>query len=289
MKISIITAVYNSVSTISDTIISVDKQTHKNLEHIIVDGRSTDGSLDEINRNTHSRMMLVSEPDNGVYSALNKGINLATGDVIGFAHSDDFLAHDRVIEHISKAFEDPAVEAVFGNLDYISKDNRLKIIRHWSGTPFSKCKLYHGWMPAHPTLYVRSHVYERLGSFNTNFQIAADYDFILRYFSQTTAKIVFIPEVLYKMRLGGCSNQNLKNILKKTIEDYYAIRINGIGGLNTLIRKNLSKVFQFTPIVKSWGSLCKSLWNKILYKKNLQLKLDDQIISPPPPPTNLIN
>lgn len=249
MKVSIITAVYNSEATVCEAIGSVAAQSHCEMEHLIVEGKSTDGSLAAINRAAHNRMLLISEPDSGIYDALNKGIQTATGEVIGFVHSDDFLANNKVVERIASEFADPAVEAVFGSLDYVARDTS-RVIRHWAGSDFTPRKLRHGWMPAHPTLYVRRHVYERLGGFDTSFRIAADYDFILRFFSQTTARTVCIPEVLYKMRIGGVSNRNLGKIVEKMGEDRRALRKNGIGGAGTIAWKNLSKIRQFFPRLK---------------------------------------
>jgi len=189
-------------------------------------------------------MRLISEPDEGIYDALNKGVQNATGDVIGFIHSDDFLAHDEVLVRIAAAFEDPEVEAVFSDLDYVAQADTTWVIRHWSTGAFHPRRLKYGWMPAHPTLYLRREVYERFGLYDTNFGISADYDFILRYFSQVTGQSVYIPE-LYKMRLGGVSNRNLAKIRQKMTEDLLAIRRNRVGGVHTLALKNLSKVGQF--------------------------------------------
>ena len=245
MKISLVTAVYKSAATVGEAIASVANQTHVDLEHVIVEGASNDGSIEAVKRAGHDRMLLISEPDDGIYDALNKGIKHATGDVVGFIHSDDFLAHEAVLARIAEAFEDPSVEAVFSDLDYVSQADTSRIIRHWSTGPFHPGRLKYGWMPAHPTLYLRREVYERFGSYDKDFGISADYDFILRYFSQTTGKSVYIPEVLYKMRLGGVSNRNWAKVRQKMGEDLLAIRRNRVGGLHTLILKNLSKVGQF--------------------------------------------
>lgn len=253
MKISVITAVYNSEATVGEAIASVAAQTHPDLEHVIVEGKSKDGSLAAIERAAHDRMRLISEPDTGIYDALNKGIGHATGDVIGFIHSDDFFAHDAVLARIAAAFEDPAVEAVFSDLDYVSQADASRVVRHWATGPFEPRRLRRGWMPAHPTLYLRRGVYERFGAYDTGFGIAADYDFILRYFSQATGGAVYIPEVLYKMRLGGVSNRNLAKIRQKMREDLLAIRRNRVGGLPTLAMKNLSKVGQFVVRARDGG------------------------------------
>ena len=245
MKISVITAVYNSEATIGEAIASVAVQTHPDVEHLVVEGKSKDGSLAAIQRASHDRMRLISEPDKGIYDALNKGVRDATGDVLGFIHSDDFLAHERVLSRIVTAFEDPAVEAVFSDLDYVAQADTSRVIRHWSTGPFHPRRLKYGWMPAHPTLYLRREVYIRHGEYDINFGISADYDFMLRYFSQATGKSVYIPEVLYKMRVGGVSNRNWAKIRQKMEEDMLAIRRNRVGGLHTLAFKNLSKVSQF--------------------------------------------
>ena len=245
MKISLITAVYNSEATVGEAIASVAAQTYPDLEHLVVEGQSKDGSLLAIERVRHERMRLISEPDKGIYDALNKGVRNASGDVLGFIHSDDFLAHEGVLARIARAFEDPAVEAVFSDLDYVAQADTSRVIRHWSTGAFHPRRLRYGWMPAHPTLYLRREVYERFGDYDINFGISADYDFILRYFSQATGKSVYIPEVLYKMRVGGVSNRNLAKIRQKMEEDMLAIRRNRVGGLHTLAFKNLSKVSQF--------------------------------------------
>ncbi len=245
MKISVITAVYKSQDTVADALASVAGQSHRDLEHIIIEGASPDDSRATIERAAHDRMRMISEPDGGIYDALNKGIGLANGDVVGFLHSDDFFAHSDALARIAHAFADPEVEAVFSDLDYVAREDTLRIIRHWNTGPFHPERLKSGWMPAHPTLYLRRGVYDRIGGFDDSFRIAADYDFILRYFSQIEAKTVYIPEVLYKMRMGGVSNRDLGRIMQKMREDYRAIRRNNVGGLATLAMKNVSKLGQF--------------------------------------------
>ncbi|GAB3311724.1 glycosyltransferase family 2 protein [Haliea atlantica] len=244
MKISIITAVYNSENTVQEAIESVAVQKYVELEHVIVEGNSNDGSLGVIEGAAHSRMRLISEPDLGIYDALNKGIRYSTGEIVGFMHSDDFFAHDEVLLKVADAFKDPDVEAVFSDLDYVSQSDSSFIVRHWSAGHFDPRLLKYGWMPPHPTLYLRREVYDRFGTYDTSFSIAADYDFILRYFSQSPGKSAYIPEVLYKMRLGGISNKSLSKVKKKMKEDYCAIRRNRIGGAHTLVLKNFSKLKQ---------------------------------------------
>lgn len=245
MKITVITAAYNSEATVGEAIASVAAQTYPEIEHLVIEGNSNDGTLNAIESFRHRRMKLISEPDDGIYDALNKGIQNATGDLIGFVHSDDVLAHDGVLSRIAAEFDDPEVEAVFGDLVYVSKSDTTRVVRHWAAGSFHPRRLKYGWMPPHPTLYLRREVYERLGHFNKTMRIAADYDFILRYFTQATGKSVHIPEVLYKMRMGGVSNRNLPMIRQKMKEDMQAIRSNGVGGTQTLALKSLSKVRQF--------------------------------------------
>ena len=245
MKISVITAVYKAKATVGEAISSVAIQTYPNIEHVIVEGMSDDGSLAAIEQAAHDRMWLISEPDKGIYDALNKGVTRSTGDVIGFVHSDDFLPHGRVLARVAAAFKDPAVEAVYSDLDYVAQTDTARIIRRWSTGPFHPRRLRCGWMPAHPTLYLRREVYDRCGAYDINLGISADYDFILRYFSQPIGGSVYIPEVLYKMRLGGVSNRSFAKIRQKMVEDYLAIRRNRVGGISTLALKNLSKVGQF--------------------------------------------
>lgn len=243
--ISVITAVYNAESTIAHAMASVAEQTWPGVEHIIVEGNSSDGSLDVIRREMGDGVRLISEPDKGIYDALNKGIRHASGDVVGFLHSDDFYAHPGALARIGAAFEEPGIEAVYSDLDYVSQADPDRIVRRWSTGPFARAKLKLGWMPAHPTLFVRREVYREYGDYDTGFAIAADYDFILRYFSRSTAPSCYIPEVLYKMRMGGVSNRNIRKIIQKSSEDLLALRRNGVGGVPTLAWKNLSKIGQF--------------------------------------------
>lgn len=245
IKFTIITAVYNREATIGQAMQSVASQTYENVEHLIVDGASTDGTLAEVERHKTTRTKVFSEPDKGIYDALNKGIALASGDVIGLVHSDDFFAHDGVLEQVTHAFEDSTASAVYGDLDYVSAEDETRIIRHWHSGPYDRRKLAWGWMPPHPALFLRRPVFDRWGLYDTTYRIAADYDAILRYFGRGNIHPVYIPQVLVKMRVGGESNRSLGRILRKSREDYRALRSNDIGGLGALAWKNLSKITQF--------------------------------------------
>jgi len=245
LKISLITAVYNNAKTIASALDSVLAQKGADLELIVIDGGSTDGTLEVLQGYADHLAVLVSEPDNGIYYALNKGIGLASGEVVGFLHSDDLLASENVLNRVSEVFADSKVGAIYGDLVYVRKDNSDVIIRYWKSGDFSSARLGWGWMPPHPTFYVRRSVYERLGMYDTEYRIAADYDCILRFLGKGNIQVVYIPEVLVKMRVGGASNRSLKNILRKSLEDYRALKNNGVGGLGTLVWKNLSKLPQF--------------------------------------------
>ena len=245
MRITIITAVHNGCETIESTLDAVGRQEYGNIEYVVVDGASRDGTIEILERHRSRIDVLVSERDDGIYDALNKGIGLATGDVIGFLHADDVFADDRVVSRVAAAFADPSVEAVYGDLDYVSRTDAQRVIRRWRAGTYSPRRLAWGWMPPHPTFYVRRRVYERLGGFDTRHRIAADYDCILRFLGRGGIVPAYIPEVLVKMRLGGESNRSVGNILRKSLEDYRALRVNGVGGVGALAWKNLSKLGQF--------------------------------------------
>lgn len=246
MKISVVTAVFNRALTIKDAISSVQSQDYENLEHVIQDGGSKDGTLKAINHFQTPEMSLVSEPDGGIYDAINKGIARSSGEVIGLMHSDDFFANDNVLTKVAKAFENPKIDGVYGDLDYVSASDPDQVVRHWCSGPYRRELLRKGWMPPHPTLYLRRGVFEKWGLYDTSFQIAADYDAMLRYLWIGNICLAYIPEVLVKMRVGGESNRSIGRIARKSSEDYRALKKNSVGGATTLLGKNTSKLKQFT-------------------------------------------
>lgn len=217
MKISIVTACFNSASTIQDTIQSIQTQTYQNIEHIVVDGASKDLTM-TIVKSSPSVTKYLSEPDQGIYDAMNKGLLLATGDVIGTLNSDDFYFDDSVIASIAKVFEDESVEACYADLVYVSQENTDKVIRYWKSKPYQPALFKKGWMPAHPTFFARKNVYEKYGLFDLNYRIAADFELLFRLVEQHKVRTVYLPKVLVKMRLGGTTNKNLHNILKQNKE-----------------------------------------------------------------------
>lgn len=229
----------------SHAVNSVLSQTHIDIELLVQDGGSTDGTVEILEEIIDTRLKLVSECDSGIYDAINRGISRAEGDVIGLMHSDDYFANNKVLEQIAAAFTDPAVEGVYGDLDYVSATDPNRVIRAWRAGEYTPDLLVRGWMPPHPTLYLRREVFERWGVYDTQYRIAADYDAILRWLAKGKIKLAYIPEVLVRMRVGGESNRSLGRILRKSREDYLALRNNDVGGLYTLASKNLSKISQF--------------------------------------------
>lgn len=246
MKFSLITATYNSEQSINSALESINFQTYKNIELIIIDGASTDNTVSIIEKTFTGELIIISEKDNGIYDALNKGIKMASGDILGFLHSDDILALEDIISRIQSVFEKEKVDGVYGDLQYVAKEDTSKVIRYWKSETFKPQLLIKGWMPAHPTLFLKREVYEKHGLFNLDYNIAADYDLMLRIFSDKSLKFYYLPEVITKMRIGGASNRSLKNIKLKSKEDFQALKTNGIQNpLIVLAYKNLSKLKQF--------------------------------------------
>lgn len=241
--ISIITVVFNSQRTIELTIKSVLTQSYNLIEYIVVDGKSTDGTFNIIKKYGNKISKIISEPDNGTYDAMNKGIKLSTGDVIGFLNADDFYSNNNVISLVAEIFNNHNVDAVYGDLEYVN--NRLQTIRYWGSKNYEKGLFSKGWHPPHPTFFVKKKIYERYGFFNLNYKIAADYELMLRFIERYKISVYYIPEVLVKMRIGGKSNKNLINILKANIECYKAWNENGLSVSPFIIlRKPLSKLKQ---------------------------------------------
>lgn len=225
MKISVITVVYNACDTIRDTILSVSKQTHSDIEHIVIDGNSTDGTLDIINEYRFSNLEVYSEPDNGIYDAMNKGLQRSQGEVVGFLNADDIFSDCESLSRVEKAFVDPNVEACFADLVYVSKDNR-RVVRRWKSRKFEFGAFAKGWSPAHPTFYIRRSALDRLGLFNPHFKLAADTEFMMRYLEKGNVCSQYIPFVQVRMRVGGATNDSWRNILLQNQEIFRALRLN---------------------------------------------------------------
>jgi glycosyltransferase involved in cell wall biosynthesis len=241
----VITVTRNCVATVAGCLDSVAAQTYPHREHVVVDGASSDGTVELLRARAPTLARLVSEPDGGLYDALNKGLALAGGEVVGFLHADDVYAHEAVLERIAARFADPAVGAVYGDLEYVWNARPGRVARRWRSRPFAPRLLGAGWMPPHPTLYVRGDWYRRIGGFDTRYRIAADYHSVLRLFAEPGLNPAYLPEVLVRMRTGGASNRSLAALVRKSREDLDALRRTGQGGLVTLARKNLGKLGQF--------------------------------------------
>jgi glycosyltransferase len=227
MKISIITPSFNSEKTIEDAIKSVIGQTYKDIEYIIIDGGSKDKTLEIINKYQDKVSKVVSEKDRGLYDAINKGIKLATGEIIGNLNSDDVYENNRVLELVTETFEKTKCDVCWGDLVYVKKDNLNKITRVWKSSEFKTGKFKTGWHPPHPTFFVKREIYEKFGVFRENFKIAADYELMLRLLEKHQVKSSYIPQTLVRMREGGKSNwKSILNVLKANLECYRSFKIN---------------------------------------------------------------
>lgn len=236
--ISIITVSYNSEKTIERTLRSVASQTYAPVEHIVIDGASTDATRDIIERNRQGLAHFESTPDRGMYDAINKGLRLARGEIIGLMHSDDLFAHDAVLAEIAAQFADTEVDGIYGDAVFFSPTASHKTVRWYSSANFSPARLAWGWMPAHPTLYLRKQVYAELGEFKTDYAIAADYDFVCRLFLRKHFRMLYVPKVLVKMQSGGISTRGWKTKIQLNREVVRACRENGI---STNLLKVLTK------------------------------------------------
>jgi len=219
LKISIITVVWNNAKTIKDAIDSVLGQSYKNIEYIVVDGASTDGTVEIVQSYGDKISKFVSEKDKGLYDAMNKGVELATGDVVGILNSDDFYIDERVIERVVKEFEEKRVDSVFADLVFVKPSNLDRVVRYYDSSHFAPSKFAYGWMPAHPTFFVKREVYEKYGVFKTDYRIAADYELLTRFLSKNKISYSYIKAPIVKMRIGGASTSGIKSnyVLNKEI------------------------------------------------------------------------
>ncbi len=225
MKISIITVCHNAAGTMMDTLNSVRKQSYHHIEHIIIDGASTDKTLDIIREHPPTRW--ISEPDQGIYDAMNKGIAMATGDVIGFLNADDIYAHKDVLAHVAAAFDKEKIKACYADLVYV-RDDLETVVRYYRSQRFKPERLAYGWMPAHPTLFLHKDVFTKYGGFKTDYNIAADFELCARLFGKYGLTANYVPEVWIKMRMGGVSTRGLKSNFILSKEIVRACRENGI-------------------------------------------------------------
>lgn len=245
MKISVITVAYNSAATIGDTMDSVAMQTYPEVEHLVVDGASKDDTVKIARSRSTPRTLIRSEPDKGIYDAMNKGMAWATGDIVGFLNADDLYADSQVLSRVATAFEDAELDACFGDLVYVTADNR-KVVRYWKSKPFKVGSFALGWCPAHPTFYVRRSVIERLGPFDLSYRLAADTEFMMRYLERGNVRSIYLPHVQVRMRVGGATNQSWSNIAQQNREIFHALRKHDVPHqtLSFWIHKLVSRVWQ---------------------------------------------
>jgi glycosyltransferase involved in cell wall biosynthesis len=258
VKVSIITVVLNNKETIKDAILSTGSQDYNNIEHIIIDGGSTDGTQSIIDRYKDRRTIFISERDNGIYEAMNKGLRIACGDIIGFLNSDDLYANEKVISEVVATLKKKKVDAVFGDLVLVAPQNPYNIVRYYQSKNFSPKTLTKGIMPAHPTLYLRKSVYEAYGYFKTDYIIAADFEFVTRIFKDNHISYYYIPKIMIKMRAGGASTKNLKSNWILNLEILRACRENGL-------RTNLFKIYSKYP---------RKILNSIKTQRTIKAHLD---------------
>lgn len=246
MKVSVITVVYNGEAVVEDAISSVLSQNYDDVEYVVVDGASTDRTQEIIRKYDKQIEIFKSEPDEGIYDAMNKGIELASGDIVGFLNSDDFYANDAVVSRVAEEFEREKVDSVFGDLTYVSAVDPARVIRTWKSSAHLPNAFRSGWHPAHPTFYAKKSVYENYGGFDTSLSISADFELMLRFLDVHGVSSSYIPEVLVRMRTGGESNQSLRNIYLGNSQIYAAFRKHGIEVPRLYFMKRmLAKLRQF--------------------------------------------
>jgi glycosyltransferase involved in cell wall biosynthesis len=244
MKISIITVCYNAADTLGDTLDSVISQSYSKIEHIIVDGGSVDGTAKIVNEKGQRVAIWRSEPDLGVYDGMNKGLLLASGEIIGFLNADDVYMHPDVLTRVSTTMADPAIDGCYANLVYVDRKHTSHVVRHWTSQNYTPGLFEKGWMPAHPTFFVRKSVYEKLGGFDLRYRLQSDFDLALRFINIHGIRTRYIPEIWVRMRMGGMSNNSILNVIRGNIEAYSSCRANGLNVPPWFI---LSKMFSRLP------------------------------------------
>lgn len=228
LKISVITVCRNNASTIGDCLRSVASQTHRNVEHLVIDGASADDTMEIVEAMSRQQLLAVSEPDEGIYDAMNKGISRATGEVIGFLNADDFYASDDVLAEVATILEDPDLDGCYADLEYVDGADTERVVRYWRSEPFRPGLFRKGWLPPHPTFFARREIYEKHGGFDTSFTLGADWDLLLRFFEVAKIRTHYTPLTWIKMRSGGATNRSLSNILRNNRECWRAFKKYGM-------------------------------------------------------------
>lgn len=224
MKISLITVTHNSASVISTCLESVDRQVYQPYEHLIIDGASTDETISTVHSHLSGTRTIISEPDQGIYDAMNKGVKKATGDIVGFLNSDDYYVNENILYRVVEAFKDGAIDACYGDLCYVSRNNTNKIIRYWKSSIFKPGAFSKGWAPPHPTFFVRRSIFEKYGHFDLSLSIASDVELMMRFLEVHRISVHYMPLIMVKMRMGGISNKSALNIFKQNKEVIDALK-----------------------------------------------------------------
>jgi glycosyltransferase len=245
MKITVITVVFNGARTITDCLASVARQTHPDIEHIVIDGASTDGTADLVRSSSARVARFISEPDRGMYDAMNKALALATGEVVAILNADDVYADDSVLSEVEDVFSKTGCDSCYGDLVYVRKDDVARVVRHWDAGEYRRDRFERAWMPPHPACFIRRSVYAQCGDFNVSYKIAADYDLLLRFMYKNNISSIHVPRIWVKMRIGGASAGSLRAIITANLECYRAWKNNGLG-INPIwfILKPFSKLLQ---------------------------------------------
>ena len=250
MNFSIITATFNNCKTINRCLFSIESQSYKNFEHIIIDGCSTDNTLNLINSfDCTSKKFIISEPDSGLYYALNKGLRLAKGDIICFLHADDYFANNNILKLVIDTFNQYLyIDAVYVDIIYFKELSPDKVFRKWNSKKFKKNLINMGWMPPHTSLFVKKSSYDKIGNYDTKYSISSDYNSIIKLFSLPSFQAQYVPKVMVHMQSGGMSNSSIKNIFIKSLEDFKIMYFHSSSFFQTLfiiVMKNISKLVQF--------------------------------------------
>lgn len=246
MKVSIITVCYNSAGTIEDTILSVLQQDYEDIEYLIVDGVSSDNTLEIVKKYKDKIAIVRSEKDRGMYDAINKGIQLSTGEIVGILNADDFYIDSSVISDVVKQMQKEKADSLYSDLYYVEAENTNRVVRNWISGKYNRQKFLYGWMPPHPTFFVQRKIYDKYGSFNLDLKSAADYELMLRFLFKNKVTTTYLPRPLVRMRVGGMSNVSFKNRLNANKEDRKAWSMNGLTPKSyTLLFKPLRKLMQF--------------------------------------------
>ena len=246
LKISIITVSFNSAKTIKETIESILIQDYNNIEYIIIDGGSSDETIDIVKSYSEKISYFISEKDNGIYDAMNKGIKAATGDIVGILNSDDFYPNSFVLSNVAKSFKKYNCDAVYGDLVYVKEKDTTQIKRYWQAGNYNTSKIKNGWMLPHPTFFVKKVMYDRHGLYNSDLKRAADYEMILKLLYKENISVHYIPMILVKMRMGGASNSTFLNRIRANKEDGLAWTKNQLNKpMFVRIKKPLQKAIQF--------------------------------------------